>query len=290
MPSQAQPQHILEDRELYRRTTQRQVQAIQLYMDKRPGVFTPEHKTSMYSLLSTLSSNLADSTKFDWSPAELTTLYSNHRYDTDQRCSPDQPAQNLFQQEIERAAAPAPDGMRDPASFQAALDRGLVDQYHVHNVQACILKKDKFYVQRPHPEDTEPFRIVKVVRVIPDPQDDSIQWGAWVQRWECAVDPSEDRDYFRDPYHGVQKTPQQFNNSNGDFGQQRWTFDRCPLTAFQDYVDMTKKWTRPRQWDKLFTGGAQQAHGVLRRGINQQKSAKVIRNHVLRWQRADDDA
>lgn len=294
IPAQAHPLHVLQDQEAYVQSTSAQVEAIEKYMKKRPAYFTPVHRNSMSRLLGALTSNLQDQVGFDWSPESIQEVYGTGQYEGQKRTSPDQPVENEFIREIEDAAEQIPDGMADPQGLQDAIDRGEVSQADVQNVQACVLKKNNFYLMRPHPDDAAPFLVVRVMRAVPDPDNPDRQWGGWVQHWQNSVAVSEQRDYFTDPYHAIEPTGKQFNRVAGDFGEQRWPYTLVPLRSFQDNVNMTRKWSKPKDWTKKFTGSDGNPTSIAPHGVERKAIAKatrtVIRNHLLAWKRHDREA
>jgi hypothetical protein len=254
MAPQQQPQHIdtnpnSEIRATYTTALVKQREMIEKLMEYCPAVFTDEKKTNVRRLLDSLGSNLrnSDPVQFDWKQADLDYLYGQGQYVAHPSLPIDDiPVDpNLFDDShlLEEIKQNRPDGMRDPESFQQALDRGEIDLKLVENVQACTLAVGSFYIQRAT-DYVQPFALVKVVRIIMN-DDKTTQWGAFVHPWEPST--MGDINYFVDPWHasGEHLETQRYNPRLDDHNQ-TWNYPRSILREFQEPVNMNKGWTKPK--------------------------------------------
>jgi hypothetical protein len=289
IPPQAQPQHIGKnpasgERIEYTKDLVAQREQIEKLMEFCTTVFTEEHKTNVRRLLDALGSNLDawNPVVFDWDPADMEYLYGSGQYVAHApEPTPDEPPEpNLFDEVhvLEAIRKERPDGFRDPAAFQQAVDDGLINLQHVENVRACVLVVGKFYLQRP-PVLGTPFSLVKVVRVRMN-EDNKTQWGAWVHPWEVST-TGESVDYFRDPWHASAsyKEHQRYDPTKHMCQQgATWTYPLSVLEEFQDVVTMNVKWKKPPNFNKPLST----AYAVAKRNLYYHDVAKV-RNFTLRW-------
>ncbi len=180
------------------------------------------------------------------------------------------------------------DPMAQPAEFASGIAEGRVNISIIENCRACVLRQNNFYTQRPPCPNThsEAFTFVRVVKVIPHPTDQGVQWGAYVENWVATRgDPA--CCYFSDPWWAC-KTMQKNTryNNNLTIYNQTWCYEKSALSEFQDTVDLTQNWRKPSQgWNKAFNGDP--TH-VIKRGITKRNQSK-LRTYVMRWiEQADD--
>jgi hypothetical protein len=185
------------------------------------------------------------------------------------------------------AAAPL-DGMRNPIAFASAVAEGLIDTSNRENVQACVLRENEFYLQRPpHPNTYhEAFRLVKVIKCIPSEEEgqEDTQYGAWVQTWQLGTQDTDtlNRCFFTDPWWANSKNPSQCPyNNNLAIGLQTWAYTKSALSEFQVALKM-KKWKTPKGWQGDLVGGKKAAFGVEKKALCMGEVAKV-RAFIMRW-------
>ena len=291
VPPQAQPQCVGEPgtpaRQAYVEKLAEQRLKIEKLMELFPGLFTPENKMNMRTLLEALGSNLdpSDPVQCDWTQEDVDFLYAAGQYSICPSAEDDVSTPNLFEDPaVNNILVNRPDPMRDPRRFVQAMAQGDLDPQNEENCYACVLEKGAFYLQRPADGSDAPFELVRVMRSIPDVIDPSIQWGAWCQKWEVSTAEDSSTCYITDPYHARADQPdgQRYNNTLDDSAQP-WTYDKMPLQMFQDVVNMTKKWNKPRNFKKKLNGGAAVSRGVLKRAIAQ-KSHRKVRMYAARYQ------
>jgi hypothetical protein len=230
----------------------KQREAIERLMTFSKSVFGEQQKANMRRLLDSLGCNLEPlrPVQFDWDPADMEYLYGKGEYvaRAPEPAADNYDEPNLFDDEhvLHAIQAARPDGIRNPADFQQAIEDGEINLQLVENVRSCILVVGQFYLQRPPTLDT-PFSLVKVVKIHLE-DDGKTQWGAWVHPWEIST-TGDNVDYFKDPWHASadHKASQRYNDKL-PMNQQTaaWTYPLSVLSEFQDEVPMNKKWVKPR--------------------------------------------
>jgi hypothetical protein len=257
MPSQAQPEHVgknhaSEERQEYTASLRTQRDAIERLMEFSHAVFREQEKANMRRLLDSLGCNLEPlrPVEFNWNTEDMDYLYGKGEYVAR---APEPKADNyedpnLFDDlhVLESIQQKRPDGIRNPAEFEQAIEDGNINLQLVENVRSCILIVGKFYLQRP-PALDRPFCLVKVVKVQME-DDGKTQWGAWVHPWEIST-VGDDVDYFKDPWHasGKHKESQRYNDKLHMHKQAAsWTYPLSVLSEFQEEIPMNKNWTKPR--------------------------------------------
>jgi hypothetical protein len=175
-----------------------------------------------------------------------------------------------------------PDPMERPAEFANAVADGRINTNIIENCRACVLRVNHFYLQRPPCPNShsQAFTLVKVVKIIPDTDHPEVQWGAYVELWELATRGNPDCCYFSDPWWAcaTMQHNTRYNTSISIYNQ-TWCYEKSELSEFQDGVDLTNRWQKPKGWNKQFNGDP--AH-VTKRSIVKKDQAK-LRTYVMRW-------
>jgi hypothetical protein len=192
---------------------------------------------------------------------------------------------------LSSALTPVANPQVDPAAFNRQIRAGRININHTENCQACELRPNKFYCQRPpHPNThKEDFTLVRVVRVIMDPDHPTVQWGAFVEFWELATLGADDCSFFEDPWwmsarHG---SNQHYNDKLSVF-RQTWCYETSELSDFQDEVAMAE-WTKPKNWNKTYSMPMNQVRGITRKRVSKSnRTVQKLQTYCQRWYAEDN--
>ena len=259
IPVQAQPAHIGCSGEKHMRSEYSQIlrktrETIEALMAYFPHVFGDKVKANMRALVESLGSNLNDraGVAFHWTLEDMECLFAQGAYvDHSHALLPNQEREeckdaSLYDDshEVAEQLRRQPNPQTDPQGFQKALKANQINLQSIENTQACVLKLNCFYLQRPPGNDGVPFLLVKVMKVIPLGEPGTkLQWGAWCQHWEVST-MGEDVDYYADPYHAssLHKSGQVYKATKSP----PWTYEQHALSTFQDEVKMNAGFSKPR--------------------------------------------
>ena len=293
IPPQAQPAHVAkpngELKPAYLILLNKQKDNIEHMMGYFPTVFPESKKEEVRKLLLSLRSNLDPQhpVKFDWDKDDMHLLYTGGQYYGGRNKYGRGDDGNIFGDQglsIDDALN-RPDSMEDPQGFVDAVQNGDVNLLDKENCHACILEPGLFYLQRP--DDVGVLRgkikLVRVMKVIADAQNEHLQWGAWVQEWEVSTLGDPNSCCITDPYHarGDQPDGQRYDEALGI--KQKWAYTRSVLSEFQDNVHVNKAWQKPKGWNKTLSC----IDRVKKRNIFKNHHKKV-RTFLTRWRRNDN--
>ena len=292
IPPQAQPAHIGnatgEARPRYIKMLDKQASVMESLMDFFPTVFTSQKRDNVRTLLASLRSNLdpENPVRFDWALTDMKFLYDQGQYALAQGVPAYRSDENLYGEPDATVELQLnrPDPQRDPIGFQEALARGDVNLGSVENCYACTLVAGEFYLQRPMDISRGQIKLVKVVRVVMDAQEEKLQFGAWVQEWEVSTFGEPNCCCIADPYHARadQKNGQRYVESLGT--NQKWSYDLSILSEFQVRVTMNKDWSKPKNWPKKLTCAP-----LVKKRNMAKTSQRQVRAFLTRWIKDDSD-